>query len=355
VNNDQFNTGERGAVRSNSGPSVDHSDPVLREPTTPPTAERNSEACPPNVLAVDVGVGLDVGFAFGFGVEGAQSQHKSGRESEGGALSDTREAGVVLRSEGTQRGWSSSLDELQINRNKYTRPINHLLGRKSYCGVWTVIGSAENGTQKAIRVNCKTWGCSLCGPRKARLYKFHIRRLAESEQLCRFLTLTLDPARVKGEPVRYLRRVFNKFRFYLRRKFGSAIKYIAVLEFQQNGTPHLHVLVDRFVEWQWIRESWSALGGGTVVDIRFVDVHKISRYLSKYLTKELLLSAAGRSRRVTTARSLRLIEKAPRHEKWTLLRADIWSVLAQFSTQATDFKFDNDGFLEGFSIVPLMA
>ena len=41
-----------------------------------------------------------------------------------------------------------------------------------------------------------------------------------------------------------------------------------------------------------------------MVDIRYVDVHRVSRYLSKYLTKELLMSASLRSRRVTTSRGM---------------------------------------------------
>ena len=66
----------------------------------------------------------------------------------------------------------------------------------------------------------------------------------------------------------------------------------------QNGTPHLHILIDRFIEQQWIKTTWQQIGGGMHVDIRRVDVHRVSRYVSKYLTKELLTSAPERSRRV---------------------------------------------------------
>jgi len=56
--------GKRSAVRNNSGLPVDRSGPGLRVgPTTPATADRKSEACPPHVdvdLGVDVGVGVDV-------------------------------------------------------------------------------------------------------------------------------------------------------------------------------------------------------------------------------------------------------------------------------------------------------
>ena len=327
------NTGKRGAARNNSGQPVAHSGPGLRRPTTPSTADRNSAACPPNLLS---------------GI----SQHKSGRESESGALSGASAASDELRSEATQ--WGSSLDEIEINRNSTALSIPPdvtRLGRCRYCGAWTVVGRSEDGKFIFCRVNCKTWGCALCGPRKAKLYKWAIRQLAEQEELRRFLTLTLDPAKIAGEPVRYLRRVFNKFRIYLRRKYGVSVKYIAVLEFHKSGVPHLHLLVDRFIPWNWITDSWSALGGGRIVLIKYVDVHRISRYLSKYLTKELLLSAPKRSRRVTTSRSLHLLEKKVRDSKWVLLKSSIFYLYSRLRHFADEIQLDSDGFLESFACV----
>jgi hypothetical protein len=72
--------------------------------------------------------------------------------------------------------------------------------------------------------------------------------VAEQLKLQRFVTLTLNPEKIEGDSVIYLRETFNKLRTYLRRKYGSAPKYIAVLEFHENGKPHLHVLIDRFIE-----------------------------------------------------------------------------------------------------------
>jgi len=199
------------------------------------------------------------------------------RGSRGQSPLGAREASPGLRSEATQ---PSSLDEIQTNRNRNPDPagLPVIVGRGRYCGAWTVAGLSPDGDRVIFhRVNCKTWSCSFCGPRKAKRYKRAIRMLAEQEQLNRFLTLTLNPSRVQGEPVRYLRQVFNKFRTYLRRKYGVSIKYIAVLEFHKNGAPHLHLLVDRFIPQGWISQSWSALGGGQIVHIKFVDVHRISR------------------------------------------------------------------------------
>ena len=254
----------------------------------------------------------------------------------------------MLRSAATQQS-SSSLDEIQNNRNSdAVIKAFHDQERGRYCGAWTIVGS-EGTRSRFHRLNCKTWGCKYCGPKKAKRYKYLIGQLAEREQLTRFLTLTLDPDLIKGDSVRYLREVFNKFRLYLGRAYKSPVKYIAVLEFHKSGIAHLHVLVDRYIPWDWIKQSWSALGGGQIVFIKYVDVHRVSRYLSKYLTKEILLSAPKRSRRVTTSRSLH--EKKKCDTCWTLFKASIFYLYAKSFDAAQEVILDEDGFLQSFSVV----
>jgi hypothetical protein len=285
-------------------------------------------------------------------VDLAVSQRKSGQGSGDRVPSGASEASAVLRSAATQR--VSSLVELTNNRNIGIPKSFQNLGRGRYCGVWTVMGLSADGLTRIFhRVNCKCWDCSYCGPRKAKRYRYRISEIAEREQLCRFLTLTLDPATIEGDSARYLRAVFNKFRLYLRRKFGVAVKYIAVLEFHRSGIAHLHLLMDRYIWWKWIRKTWSALGGGTVVDIRYVDVHRISHYLSKYLTKELLLSAPKRSRRVTTSRCIHLNEKKSEERRWTLLKISIFFVFSQLWEEAIEISLDGDGFLQNFAVLQM--
>jgi hypothetical protein len=253
----------------------------------------------------------------------------------------------VLRSAATQP-FVSSLDVIQSNR--YTNAASELQkrGRKRYCGSRTFRGRLENGTEKAVRGDCKTWDCAYCGPRKAWRYKQAICTVAEQHHLNRLLTLTLDPRKIKGDPVRYLRRVFNKFRVYLLRKHGSSIKYIAILEFHKSGVPHLHILLDRFIAQRWISAAWSSLGGGRIVDIRYVDVHRVSHYLAKYLTKELLMSAPARSRRVTTARSIHLLEKKTSATLWVMDRRSIFLLFAALFNVAQEVQLDGEGFLMSF-------
>ena len=315
--------GKRGAVRNNSGAPVDHSGPGLGVgPTTPATAGRKPEACPP-LFSVP------------------PSQTKSGQGSGDGVPG------------GGEAATPSSLDTLQINRNTTHENVfsSTSVGRNKNCGRFTLVGTSPDGKRRYIRVDCKCWDCRFCGPRKAKRYKRAIRELAEAQKLNRFLTLTLDPKSMDHEdPVAYINKVFGKWRTYLKRKFGVSIKYIRVLEFQQNGNPHFHILVDRFISQAWIKQSWQAVGGGRFVHIQFVDVHRISRYLSKYLTKEMLLSAPKRSRRVTVSRGLRLLEKskAAADTAWRLLRISIWVLFDVLIPDLRSVELDAEGVLKSF-------
>jgi hypothetical protein len=185
----------------------------------------------------------------------------------------------------------------------------------------TVEGGAEQFDW--LRLNCKSYGCGTCGPRKAARLRKTIVAKAQELDLTRLLTLTLDPANIPldVDSVKYLRGVvWAKFRTYLKRKYGKIVVYIAVLEFTKAGVPHLHVLVGRFIPQQWISESWDALGGGRIVDIRRVyDIHRMGRYLAKYLTKDVILSAPPWVRRWTTSRGIKLFEKQVSSGKWEFL------------------------------------
>src|SRR5579872_7300055 len=171
--------------------------------------------------------------------EAGNHQPKNAPEvQEPGGFLRAGAASPKLRSEAKQ----PSLDYIESNRNKNSLENRLRLGRKRFCGAYTVAGNLKDGRTVYRRVGCKTWGCSYCGPRKAKRYRYTIRATAERRRLNRFLTLTLDPKKIEGDPIRYLRDIFNKFRTYLKRKFGVSVTFIAVLEFQKNGNPHLHLL-----------------------------------------------------------------------------------------------------------------
>ena len=67
----RHSTGKRSAVGNKSGSTVANSVPVLRRPTSPPTAGRKPAASPPSIsdVGVDVGVGFGVDVGVGVGVD----------------------------------------------------------------------------------------------------------------------------------------------------------------------------------------------------------------------------------------------------------------------------------------------
>jgi hypothetical protein len=231
-----------------------------------------------------------------------------------------------------------SLDEVENNRHNpripeyYRRP----LGRGKFCGRCCIRGIDPNtGRTVYRRLNCGSWTCAYCGPRRARTARRRICEVAEALNLRYFLTLTLDPKKLEHPKlaVPHLRLCFNKFREYLKREFGEAPSYVCVLEFTQAGVPHLHVLLDRYIHQRWISKVWDSLGGGRIVFIKQVTVRRVARYLSKYLTKELIMSAPKGTRRITTARSIKLFPKFNSGIAWELLRSSIWQMLSEVQTR----------------------
>src|SRR5262249_18839602 len=133
----------------------------------------------------------------------------------------------------------------------------------------------------------------------------------------RFVTLTLDPKRA-GSPegsVEYIRESWNKFRTYLKRQFGTKVRFIVILEPQKSGMAHLHALIDRYIAQEWLHKAWNAVGGGFTF-IKYVDIHRVSAYLTKYLTKELFTSAPSKKKRISTSRGIRLFQKSQSTGWW---------------------------------------
>jgi hypothetical protein len=126
---------------------------------------------------------------------------------------------------------------------------------------------------------------------------------------------------------------------------------VAVLEFQKTtGLAHLHIVIDRYIDQGWAKEAWSAVGGGQHVDIRRVDAHRAGAYLSKYLSKELLLSAPLGMRRVTTSRSIKLNEKKPSEFIWEVCRSPIDRVYVLLRELVKDEVRDG-GELDSFTVL----
>jgi len=106
-----------------------------------------------------------------------------------------------------------------------------------------------------------------------------------------FLTLTLDPKRFSSFSQAYTALLWgwNKISTAMRKKFPQSQGYARVVELQESGNPHLHVLVYgvNFIAIEWIRELWEEKYGlGTQINVKKIENDKGAiRYLLKYLLK----------------------------------------------------------------------
>lgn len=187
-----------------------------------------------------------------------------------------------------------------------------------------------------------------------------IAEIATKHKLQRMATLTLQPSKIserdRARTDRYIRECWRKMRVSLARRYGKSLDFVGVLEFHKSGVAHLHVLLGRYIEQGWLSDAWEAVGGGRIVDIRFVDVHRVSGYLSVYLagdkvehTLELL---PLRARIFTTSRSIVLWgRKEP--SGWKLRRVEIGKLL-DLAENPSNVRFEATEDLKPFGLEALV-
>lgn len=154
------------------------------------------------------------------------------------------------------------------------------------CGKWTLVGPLKGSVRLGYkRALCNSYRCSFCRPKKLKRTRARIAQIATEQKLQRFASLTLDPSRIpRGmRSDRYLRKCWHKMQTVLARRFGASVQFIGVLEFHKSGVAHLHVLLGHYIPQDWLSEAWQSIGGGEIVDIRIVDVHRVAGYLACYL------------------------------------------------------------------------
>ena len=195
------------------------------------------------------------------------------------------------------------------------------------CGNFSLIGPLK-GKPGHVGVRCLFCGsyrCNRCRNPKLKKVRARLGEIAQQHELQRMATLTLDRKRVpKGERTdRYIRECWRKMRVLLAREFNGTLPFVGVLEFQEKGVAHFHVLLGRYIPQKWLSLAWQSIGGGKIVDIRFVDVHRVSAYLAMYLAGEKVLHTLEllpkRARIFTTSRSIVLWGKR-KTSGWKLRR-----------------------------------
>jgi hypothetical protein len=224
------------------------------------------------------------------------------------------------------------------------------------CGGYSVSGPVKGklGKYGYLCLFCGSYRCNRCRNPKLKRVRARLAEIAQEHKLQRMATLTLDPKRIpRGERTdRYIRECWRKMRVLLAREFNGSLPFVGVLEFHKSGHAHLHVLLGRYIRQTWLSEAWQSIGGGKIVDIRFVDVHRVSAYLAVYLAGEKIVHTlkllARRARIFTTARCIRLW---PKREKcgWKLRRASL-SVLYDAAENPSGERWEAIEDLRGFGL-----
>jgi len=160
-------------------------------------------------------------------------------------------------------------------------------GRNNGCGNNKLYSKKDH---RLVDSHCNQFCCEYCRPRLLGNLKDNIVRYAEKYDLTRFITITFggkDLRRVvrPDNSFQYVMKRFNNWREYLRRKFGLRVSYINLIRSHKDGYCHLHILIDRFIPKSWLSESTAALGLGST-NVKYVDIHRVSAYLSKYFSEK---------------------------------------------------------------------
>lgn len=138
-----------------------------------------------------------------------------------------------------------------------------------------------------------------------------IRRLAccnFDNEYDKFLTLTFAENKTDVKECNVL------FKAFIRKlkKYNSNLKYLAVIEFQQRGAVHYHVLLNiPYVPQEELQELW---GNGFVFINAITHVDNIGAYIVKYMTKDNKDTRLMGQKAYLFSRNLKKPEKIVNHD-----------------------------------------
>ena len=161
-------------------------------------------------------------------------------------------------------------------------------------------------TGEVFPIKCKAYKCPVCGPRKKFILQKAIEKFVKKWDRIRMFTFTYSShifanMNIK-EKLQLSSKIWKTFRDSIRKSRSltereKQFQYIKVLELQENGSPHYHCLIDRYIFHSKINKIWknsikqhtnySGNPGSVNIDgkIRQGDAGK---YITKYVSKQLL-------------------------------------------------------------------
>lgn len=162
-----------------------------------------------------------------------------------------------------------------------------------------------------LMAKCHKLSCSDCGPKKASRYKQAAIAAAKTHGLIRLVTLTLDPGLIppNENSLQYIQQVWARFRTYLRDHRKLTLHYIRVVELQENGTAHFHLVIRETISQENLINWWRECGGGHQCRIGMPKRGDPAEYATKYISKRYLEQLPKGTRIISTSHGIHLFEK----------------------------------------------
>ena len=171
----------------------------------------------------------------------------------------------------------SSVVGLHKIKVKVTAPHIYQVTKYSK-GYWT--GFKGNGGRKKDGQNKDKNRNDVC--RRQRSMVIDLANCNFNVENAKFLTLTFGD---NVTDVGQANKMLSKFFKAIKRKLGD-FKYLWVVEFQERGAVHYHVLLD-FPEYIPFKLIWQTWGQGFIWVNKIKHVDNLGAYISKYMTKNV--------------------------------------------------------------------
>lgn len=159
------------------------------------------------------------------------------------------------------------------------------------------------GTKRArivvIPFRCGRNDCPVCSQiKKNRL----VRRLkaAPWPETLYMWTVTTDPSILSSDEA--FKSIANRWHHVLRnlRRRYPTLRFFRIIELTKSGLPHMHILVDQYIDWHEFRRALMRADFGRVLHYAKVPKGVAVLYLTKYLTKSLHVQPYLRELRLRT-------------------------------------------------------
>lgn len=219
-------------------------------------------------------------------------------------------------------GGLSFIEQLQIVSNRPCTKTNtpHLTG-------------IDQNEHKAllVKTTCKMWNCETCAYRNSRLW---IARIINGVNKLggdwAFVTITASGDMRGTQSVTNLRKgwklLYNRI-LAVYGKSASSLYYAKVWEQHKNGTFHLHILCNWYLQKRWYKDNAFRAGMGYQADSHAIDnAGQVAGYIAKYTLKNAHIERGG----VAIPKGLRRIETSHK-----------WPVLPKIDASKMDWIFDS--------------